>query len=202
MYVYIGIYMFSFSFSFFGGEGAFKIYLFHIICIFSVVRDHLVATILEDKRLGLNTDFVVFVKRFKPNVAIVSFHQIFTKPNKTVLYITVRAVRVEETACRVCDAYCNEGQVPLYITSYQKNLSLFLWNIYQAENNFSICFKFTFLFGNTLLWIFQKQMHKGMHINCFGEFINFNRSTQILCHVFYNIHLFTSPDNIEVCFYH
>lgn len=101
--------MYVFFFFFFGGGGAFKIYLFHIICIFSVVRDHLVATILEDKRLGLNTDFVVFVKRFKPNVATVSFHQIFTKPNKTVLYITVRAVRVEETACRVCDVYCNEG---------------------------------------------------------------------------------------------
>lgn len=95
-----------------------------------------------------------------------------------------------------------KDRYPYTLLHTKKNLSLFLWNIYQAENNFSICFKFTLLFGNTLLWIFQKKMHKGMHINCFGEFINFNRSTQILCHVFYNIHLFTSPDNIEVCFYH
>lgn len=80
-----------------------------MICIFSVVRDHLYVTILELKRFGLDTDFVVFVKRFKPYVATLSFNQIFTRPNKTVLYITVRSVRVEETACRVCDGYCNKG---------------------------------------------------------------------------------------------
>lgn len=85
----------------FCGEGVLKVYLFHMICIFSIVRHHLDATILEQNGLRLNTNFVVFVKRFKSNVATLSFNQIFTTPNKIVFYITVRAVRVEETACRV-----------------------------------------------------------------------------------------------------